>query len=128
MSAVYGEYQEIDIYNIYAPKCQIIGSGSTAIWSGQKDHDSNSKAQKVSLRTRIHGGYDPCFSTYAEEYFNRLDVQKSLHANIIGKWRVCNNSILQTYQFTVFSVLPIYTKLIKGGLKVWVYRVYLLLI
>ncbi|WJX96304.1 hypothetical protein P8452_77529 [Trifolium repens] len=25
------------------------------------------------------------------------------------------------YNFSVFSVLPIYTKLIKGGLKIWIY-------
>lgn len=29
--------------------------------------------------------------------------------------------MLNTYNYTVFSVLPIYTKLIKGGLKIWVY-------
>jgi serine carboxypeptidase-like clade 2 len=44
-------------------------------------------------RLRIPGGYDPCYSTYTEEYFNRADVQSSLHAKISGnsraKWRVC---------------------------------------
>jgi serine carboxypeptidase-like clade 2 len=43
---------------------------------------------------RVFGGYDPCFSTYAEEYFNRKDVQSSLHAGV-GRsnsnvtWKVC---------------------------------------
>lgn len=44
-------------------------------------------------RMRILGGYDPCFSTHAEDYFNRVDVQTSLHASISGKnkgkWNVC---------------------------------------
>ena len=45
-------------------------------------------------RMRIFGGYDPCFSDYIEEYFNREDVQSSLHASIKGrttnvKWKVC---------------------------------------
>ena len=43
------------------------------------------------------GGYDPCYSIYAEEYFNRADVQESLHANTnrgtenttVVKWNVC---------------------------------------
>ncbi|XP_077218187.1 serine carboxypeptidase-like 33 isoform X4 [Tasmannia lanceolata] len=76
-------------------------------------------------RLRILAGYDPCFSKYTEEYFNRVDVQKSIHANVTGnisgKWTVCNNSILATYNFTVASVLPIYSKLIKAGLKIWFY-------
>ncbi|MCL7045002.1 hypothetical protein MKW94_003055 [Papaver nudicaule] len=72
-------------------------------------------------RMRIFGGYDPCFSTYTEEYFNMADVQSALHAKTTGKWKVCNDSILNTYNFTVFSILPIYTKLIKAGLKIWIY-------
>ncbi|GMP57178.1 hypothetical protein CsSME_00021368 [Camellia sinensis var. sinensis] len=73
------------------------------------------------------GGYDPCFSTHTQHYFNRVDVQTSLHANTRGvangfvNWNVCNHSVFVTYNFTVFFVLPIYTKLIKGGLKIWIY-------
>lgn len=33
-----------------------------------------------------------------------------------------SDSILRTYNFTVFSVLPIYSKLIKAGLRIWIYR------
>ncbi|XP_062178132.1 serine carboxypeptidase-like 33 isoform X2 [Alnus glutinosa] len=115
MNQVFDEYQEIDIYNIYAPKCLVNTTSSLA------------KVNDYGLRgIRVFGGYDPCFSTYAEDYFNRKDVQSSLHAGIRGRnsnvtWKVCNNSILRTYNFTVFSILPIYSKLIKGGLKIWVY-------
>ncbi|KAK4257855.1 hypothetical protein QN277_007389 [Acacia crassicarpa] len=75
---------------------------------------------------RIFGGYDPCYAINVEEYFNRIDVQSSFHADIKGRntnftWELCNPAILRTYNYSVFSVLPIYTKLIKGGLKVWVY-------
>lgn len=42
---------------------------------------------------RIFGGYDPCYSTYVEEYFNKLDVQLAIHANVDGNtqvnWKVC---------------------------------------
>jgi len=44
-------------------------------------------------KMRIFGGYDPCFSNYAEEYFNRKDVQSSLHADTKRAtnvaWKVC---------------------------------------
>ncbi|XP_028753593.1 serine carboxypeptidase-like 26 isoform X1 [Neltuma alba] len=128
MNVVFRDYKEIDIYNIYAPACRLNNTPSMA-------HDSNNRGSEsvpegVSdfrlRRMRLFGGYDPCYSTYAEEYFNRIDVQSSFHANFKGgntsvAWKTCNDSILNTYNFTVFSVLPIYTKLIKGGLKVWIY-------
>jgi serine carboxypeptidase-like clade 2 len=34
---------------------------------------------------------------------------------------LCSDPILNSYNFTVFSVLPIYSKLIKAGLRVWLY-------
>ncbi|KAL7220874.1 hypothetical protein ACSBR2_013708 [Camellia fascicularis] len=125
MSVVFEKYNEIDIYNIYAPICLLNTSGS-----GSDSDIFSSKTQNYGLRRmRIGGGggYDPCYSTYTQHYFNRVDVQTSLHANTRGgangfvNWNVCNNSVLGTYNFTVFSVLPIYTKLIKGGLKIWIY-------
>lgn len=121
MNLVFEKYNEIDIYNIYAPTC-LINTTSSSVGS----NDSLTKVNNYMIRRlRIPGGYDPCYSTYTEEYFNRADVQSSLHAknsgNSRGKWRVCNALILYKYNFTVFSVLPIYTKLIKGGLKIWIY-------
>lgn len=45
------------------------------------------------MRVRFPAGYDPCFSNYVEEYFNREDVKRSFHANVtgmtIGRWKVC---------------------------------------
>lgn len=45
--------------------------------------------KSLMRRIRRYAGYDPCFSTYAEEYFNRVDVRRSLHANVNGRWSVC---------------------------------------
>ncbi|KAK4257856.1 hypothetical protein QN277_007390 [Acacia crassicarpa] len=114
VNLVFRDYREIDIYNIYAPACRLNSTSSTV---PEGIHNYRLR------RMRLFGGYDPCYSTYAEEYFNRIDVQSSFHANLKGgnTWKTCSNSILNTYNFTVFSVLPIYTKLIKGGLKVWIY-------
>nr|XP_048322293.1 serine carboxypeptidase-like 33 [Ziziphus jujuba var. spinosa] len=124
MSQVFEEYREIDIYNIYAPRCLIKNNNA------KNDSNNTESLTKVMnsyglRKMRIFGGYDPCYSTYAEEYFNRLDVQTSLHVNVDGrsqvKWKVCNDSISVAYNFTVSSVLPIYTKLKEGGLKIWIY-------
>nr|XP_048322294.1 serine carboxypeptidase-like 33 [Ziziphus jujuba var. spinosa] len=121
MSQVFEEYREIDIYNIYAPRCLIKNNNA------KNDSNNTESLTKVMnsyglRKMRIFGGYDPCYSTYAEEYFNRLDVQTSLHVNVDGRSQVkWNDSISVAYNFTVSSVLPIYTKLKEGGLKIWIY-------
>ncbi|KAL6990132.1 Serine carboxypeptidase-like 26, variant 2 [Sarracenia purpurea var. burkii] len=132
MNVVFANYDEIDIYNIYAPICLLDTKSSSfaqaAATAAAAVHTSSSKAEKNGLRRmRIHGGYDPCYSTFTQHYFNRVDVQTSLHANTGRgnshvKWQVCNDFILNAYNYTVSSVLPIYTKLIKAGLKIWLYR------
>ncbi|KAJ0976433.1 hypothetical protein J5N97_018398 [Dioscorea zingiberensis] len=109
MDMVFDGYKDIDIYNVYAPKCN-------------NPHSSSSSSKTLLQRTRVPAGYDPCFSDYAEEYFNRVDVQRAMHANARKiKWKVCQDGILNIYNFTVASVLPIYTKLIKAGLRIWLY-------
>ncbi|KAL0690822.1 hypothetical protein Bca4012_090501 [Brassica carinata] len=120
MNTMFQKYKEIDIYNIYAPKCTTSNS-SAASFLGVFN---KSPAMKDWFkRVRWFEGYDPCYSDYAEKYFNRVDVRTSLHASTrdVSRWKVCNDSILQTYQFTVSSMLPTYSKLIKAGLKIWVY-------
>ncbi|KAJ6798548.1 serine carboxypeptidase-like 33 [Iris pallida] len=121
MNIVYEEYHKIDIYNIYAPKCNTAENTSSNV-----DYTNNFQVKKnFARRIRIPAGYDPCFSNYVEEYFNRVDVQRLIHANVTGRtkgrWKVCNDSILNTYNFNVSSVLPIYSKLINAGLRIWVY-------
>ncbi|KAK4801550.1 hypothetical protein SAY86_022037 [Trapa natans] len=124
MSSVFRAYAEIDIYNIYAPSC-LINSSTTSFSSAAVDPATNSKSNNHALRMmRIPGGSDPCYSIYASDYFNRPDVQTALRArrgNGSVKWKVCSDMIFRSYNYTVSSVLPTYTKLIKGGLKIWVY-------
>lgn len=121
VNLVFEEYNEIDIYNIYAPRC--LKNSNSGVRTRGKLTDSQNKVSRRAMGF-LYGGYDPCYEVYTNEYFNRPDVQEALHANVTKipfKWAVCNNSVLATYIDKVFSVLPIYTKLIKGGLRLWVY-------
>ncbi|XP_056694825.1 serine carboxypeptidase-like 33 [Spinacia oleracea] len=123
MDVVYGKYKEIDFYNIYAPICLSNNTSSSQAYFGSKVGNYGLK------RPRIYsGGYDPCFSNHPQVYFNRAVVQASLHANTNRgnsntsvKWSACNDNILNIYNMTVTSVLPVYKKLIQGGLKIWIY-------
>ncbi|KAG1365326.1 serine carboxypeptidase-like 26 [Cocos nucifera] len=112
MNMLFDQYKVIDIYNIYAPKCNLDQASSST-------YETNAKRSSLK-RLRMYSGYDPCFSNYAEEYFNKPDVKKSLHALVGGK-NNGSDSILNTYNFTVSSVLPIYSKLVKAGLRIWLY-------
>ncbi|KAE8810016.1 serine carboxypeptidase-like 33 [Hordeum vulgare] len=122
MNTIYGQYQLIDIYNIYAPKCNL---GQTSAASVVDTELKYSEDEPFRRRIRLFSGYDECYSSYAQEYFNKADVQRALHANVNGmlpgKWQVCSDSILKSYNFSVLSILPIYSKLIKAGLRVWLY-------
>ncbi|XP_060173991.1 serine carboxypeptidase-like 26 isoform X1 [Lycium barbarum] len=130
MQVVWDKYREIDIYNIYAPKC-LVNSSSSSASDIVSTHDSSQiKLQEPNYgfrrMKRIPGGYDPCYTVSAEEYFNRLDVQMALHANTEGsqarrKWKSCSDSVFQTYNYNVISLLPVYKMLIKGGLKIWIF-------
>ncbi|XP_066365960.1 serine carboxypeptidase-like 26 [Miscanthus floridulus] len=122
MDIVYNQYDEIDIYNIYAPKCLLNQSSA----SSENHAFFMNDQEKFRRRIRMFSGYDPCYSSYAEDYFNKKEVQKVFHANVVSgslpvKWHVCSDPILNSYNFSVFSVLPIYSKLIKAGLRVWLY-------
>nr|CAB3477103.1 unnamed protein product [Digitaria exilis] len=84
-------YREIDIYNVYAPKCDTDGSASSS-------SSDNSVEKSKSKRLRMYSGHDPCYSNYIEAYFNKMDVQKSLHANFSGwikdrRWSLCSGDV-----------------------------------
>ncbi|XP_062230822.1 serine carboxypeptidase-like 26 isoform X2 [Phragmites australis] len=119
MNIIFNQYQEIDIYNIYAPKCLLNQTSASSVGRAFFAND------QFRRTIRMFSGYDPCYSSYAEDYFNKKQVQRAFHANLSGllpgKWHVCSDPILISYNFSVFSVLPIYSKLIKAGLRVWLY-------
>ncbi|KAL3321479.1 hypothetical protein AABB24_039216 [Solanum stoloniferum] len=128
MQVLWDKYNEIDIYNIYGPKCLVNTSSSSASDTVNTNNASQVKAPNYgfSRMKRIPGGYDPCYTAFTEKYFNRLDVQIALHANTEGsqakmRWKSCSDPVFHTYNYNVFSILPVYERLIKGGLKIWIF-------
>ncbi|XP_034698648.1 serine carboxypeptidase-like 31 [Vitis riparia] len=115
---VLDQYKRIDIYSLYTSVCT----------KTSKRSDDNSM-QVLFKRTsrmmpRIMGGYDPCLDDYAKAFYNRADVQKALHVSDghrVKNWSICNADIFVNWSQSQPSVLPIYRKLIAGGLRIWVY-------
>ncbi|KAE8704538.1 Serine carboxypeptidase-like 33 [Hibiscus syriacus] len=86
VNQVFDKYSEIDIYNIYAPKC-LLNTTSSATADKKKEHG----LKRVRI---LAGGNDPCYSEYAKMYFNRPDVQKSIHADTRGvTWVSCSGDM-----------------------------------
>ncbi|CAA0841930.1 Serine carboxypeptidase-like 33 [Striga hermonthica] len=127
-NAVWKQYKEIDIYNIYAPSCLTNNNKTSQSHADEYNNLSNAKVHYYYQRFNrlIPGGYDPCYSQYTEAYFNRIEVQRALHVKSRGlsdtvEWKVCNDTLFRRYNYTVFSILPVYEKLVKAGLKIWIY-------
>ncbi|GER42200.1 serine carboxypeptidase [Striga asiatica] len=92
----------INLYNIYAHLCNLSSSAPLQM--------SNS---------------DPCLIKYVSTYLNKLEVQKSLHVNLIeGKprpWSECSKTVNSNWTGTAITILPIIKKLIAKDVRVWIY-------
>eukprot|EP01018_Ginkgo_biloba_P011480 Gb_23884 [translate_table: standard] len=111
-------YTEIDIYSLYTPVCvDRLDKSSRNLVAAPKSF------AKHDLWHTLPAGYDPCLEDHAEAYFNRADVQRALHANttkLSYPWVPCSD-VIQKWNDSPSSVLPIFRKLVNAGLRIWVY-------
>ncbi|KAF8093343.1 hypothetical protein N665_0384s0029 [Sinapis alba] len=114
------QYHKIDQYSLYTPTCNGNSTASSSLDSKRfRTNLGNSK-----MMPRMMGGYDPCLDDYTRVFYNRADVQKALHASDgihLKNWSICNDDLFNKWTDSKPSVLPIYKKLIAGGLRIWVY-------
>ncbi|KAL1563524.1 Serine carboxypeptidase 24 [Salvia divinorum] len=106
------EIGKINQYSIYTEACNETQGG------GRSKHFLQHK------RDAHFTGYDPCTESYAEIYYNRPDVQKALHANTTAipyEWTACSDPLFNNWKDSPASMLPVYTKLIAAGLRIWVF-------
>ncbi|TXG47336.1 hypothetical protein EZV62_026630 [Acer yangbiense] len=112
------QYKEIDIYSLYTSVC----ISNSLNWNDNPTQVMMKQSSK--MMPRIMGGFDPCLDDYAKTFYNRLDVQKALHVSDgikLRNWSICNNTIFDRWSDSAITVLPIYSKLIQAGLRIWVY-------
>ncbi|KAL6844875.1 hypothetical protein ACP4OV_025534 [Aristida adscensionis] len=92
-------------YNIYAPVCIDAKNGTFY---------SNAYLP----------GYDPCMDIYTLLYFNKLEVQKAIHARINTRWSGCGGPVnIHNYNWheSPITMVPTLSFLIENGLRVWLY-------
>ncbi|PSC70972.1 serine carboxypeptidase 24-like [Micractinium conductrix] len=118
------EMGDINIYDIYADVC-LRGNAARQAQVRQlalmlRDHPAG-----ASTRHMLKGAYDPCIDSETEAYLNRPDVQRALHANVSGKlpgpWQDCTPRIKYSRSDLLSSMLPVYRRLLKQGIRIMVY-------
>ncbi|CAN6894676.1 unnamed protein product [Brassica oleracea] len=103
------EQGNIDPYSIFTKPC------------------NNTVQLKSFLKGRypwMSRAYDPCTERYSNVYFNHVEVQKALHANVTRlsyPWKSCSDIVGNYWTDSPVSMLPIYRELITAGLKIWVF-------
>ncbi|ESQ40768.1 hypothetical protein EUTSA_v100131790mg, partial [Eutrema salsugineum] len=115
-------YNDIDIYSIYTPVCLSSYSSSSSPRK-PKLVVSPSLLTSPDMWDRLPAGYDPCTEGYAEDYFNRKDVQVALHANVTNlhyAYTPCSG-VINKWSDAPSTVIPIIQKLLTGGLRIWIY-------
>lgn len=65
----------------------------------------------------------PCIDAFVTDYLNRDDVRKALHVRAdAGHWTSCDDDAISYSEEDVqASMLPLYPRLIKAKLRVWIY-------
>lgn len=108
---------QVDRYSLYTPKCLVDSTTSAKA-------NTKNLLKRRRLSTGSQSSYDPCEDNYSVKYYNREDVQNALHVTRGGEfvqWTPCNDSLFGNWKDAPDSILPIYQKLIAGGLRIWVY-------
>ncbi|KAF7111434.1 hypothetical protein CFC21_111452 [Triticum aestivum] len=117
---------DIDLYSLYTPSCTKSMVNSTA-----SPRRRSKLAGTGTPLGKLHRGgrpyynaYDPCGDYHILDYMNRADVQKALHANVSGaipyRWEPCSDA-LTNWTDAPASTLPAIGKLVKDGIRVWVF-------
>ncbi|XP_062163813.1 serine carboxypeptidase-like 35 [Alnus glutinosa] len=112
------ECSKIDIYNIYGPICL-----SSLHRTSPKLVVAPRLLTPHDLWHKQPSGYDPCTEDYVEKYFNRVDVQRALHANVTKlsyPYTTCSG-VINDWNDSPDTVLPIIRKLLNAGLRIWIY-------
>ncbi|KAK3030573.1 hypothetical protein RJ639_039451 [Escallonia herrerae] len=115
-------YKYIDMYSLYTPMC-VDNSSSSSRQLQVIQGTAPGLFSKFEGWHQRPAGYDPCLSTYTEEYMNRQDVQEALHSNVTKipyTWTHCSDRIT-FWADSADSMLPVIRKLIAGGLRIWIF-------
>ncbi|TKY53429.1 Serine carboxypeptidase 45 [Spatholobus suberectus] len=131
ISDEYSDLDSIDPYYVIGDKCLSYNLSRAAILthrqrSGISQMLRSLHMQKYKNNYQYHQELDKCPEKNAEMYLNRKEVQKALHAWLVGvnQYRLCSPVVFDKYkrEGEEIPTINILGSLIKSGLQVFVYR------
>ncbi|XVE60954.1 hypothetical protein DITRI_Ditri06bG0002300 [Diplodiscus trichospermus] len=119
--------RSIDKYDVIADVCLTSGQSPTSIFSqpllaGPQDMSSlHAKADSLEQQ-QVGVEVDPCVEDKTTKYLNRKDVQKALHAKLVGisSWNLCNKFVQYMGNLET-PTIQIVGSIVKSGIPVMVY-------
>ncbi|GAQ88391.1 serine carboxypeptidase [Klebsormidium nitens] len=118
------EMGPINIYDIYADVCTYgkAARDETRHFAKQLARTGTPLAARHLLTAPPE--YDPCIDDEVAIYLNRPEVQKAIHANVTHlpyAWTGCTEAIEYSRKDLLTSVLPVYRRLLKDGLRMLIF-------
>jgi len=90
-----------------------------------KENDEESIARIERELQYFPDSYEECEENYAQQYLNRADVQKAVHAlpPKIGNYKTCSDAVTQFYSYSsrTANMIPIFESLMGKGLKITIF-------
>ncbi|KAB2012983.1 hypothetical protein ES319_D09G126800v1 [Gossypium barbadense] len=130
--SVYSEVAEelgksVDKYDVIADVCLSSGQSPMAIFShpmflGPQFSSSLHSQLDGFSQQQVKVEADPCIEDKTTEYLNRKDVQKALHAKLVGitSWNLCNKIVQYMDDLETPTIYTV-GKIVKSGIPVMVY-------
>ncbi|XP_034694058.1 serine carboxypeptidase-like 45 [Vitis riparia] len=131
-------------YNLFSSKCnysrmnreQTSGSLSPACLAVRSQYSQevgdtvdrsdvtlNSCLPTVDPQPQVTENVDVCIRDEVNKYLNREDVQKSLHARLVGvaNWSMCGGALRYNIKDKEITMIPVMGSLVKSGIRTFVY-------
>ncbi|KAK7344936.1 hypothetical protein VNO77_15199 [Canavalia gladiata] len=131
ISDEYSELDSIDPYYVIGDKCLSYNLSQPAFLTQHQRSSISQILRSLHMQKHQNNAYlyhqelDKCPEKNAEMYLNRKEVQKALHARLVGvnQYRLCSPVVFDKYR-TEDEEIPtinILGSLIKSGIQVFVY-------
>ncbi|XP_021297402.1 serine carboxypeptidase-like 45 [Herrania umbratica] len=115
--------KSIDQYDVIADVCLSSGQSPMAILSHSLLSGPQHSPQADGLsQQQVSVKVDPCIQDETTKYLNRKDVQKALHAQLVGttSWNLCNKFVQYMANLET-PTIHIVGSIVKSGIPVMVY-------
>ncbi|KAL5546693.1 hypothetical protein UlMin_006380 [Ulmus minor] len=117
----------VDIYDVIGNFCisSINNDQSKKLYLNVLEGFSSPNSESEALNQKKNSGstYKDCIDKIATYYLNNKEVQKALHARLVGvtEWTTCSKVLKYDYGNRLIPTINVVGSLVKSGLRVLIY-------